>query len=104
MVSLDTTQKFSIEVAPVQDDGSPGLIDGPPTYEVDNAGVLTLLPSADGLSCECRGNTPGSCTITPTALANWQTITGPPIEVTVTNPPARFATKLVETIGQVVPQ
>ncbi len=104
MVTLDTAQKFTIAVAPVQDSGAPGTIDAPPTYPVDTAGVLTLVPAADGLSCECRGATVGSCTITPTALAKGKTITGPAISVTVTAPPEAAATKLVETVGQVVPQ
>lgn len=104
MVNLDVTQKFTITVQPVQDDGTPGQIDGPPTYPVDSAGILTLIPSSDGMSCECRGNTVGTCTITPTAVANGKTITGPAIDVTVTPAPVKFATQLVETVSQVVPQ
>jgi hypothetical protein len=104
MVSLDTTQKFTIEVLPVQDDGTPGQIDGPPTYPASQAGILTIVPSADGLSAECRGIGVGSCTITPTASAGGKVITGPPIDVVVGAPPQKSATRLVETVGQVVPQ
>lgn len=104
MVTLDTQSKFTIQVAGVTDSGAPGNIDGPPTYPVDSAGICTILPSSDGLSCEVRGATVGTCTITPTAMADGKVITGPPIDVTVTAPPPVFATKLVETISQVVPQ
>ncbi len=93
MVTLDTTQKFTIQVAPVDAAGNPGLIDGPPTYPVDTPGILTVLPSSDGLSCECRGNAVGSCTITPTAAANGVVITGPPIQVTCTPPPLEPASQ-----------
>jgi hypothetical protein len=104
MVTLDTTQQFTIMVAPVDAAGNPGLIDGPATYPVDTQGLVTIVPAADGLSALVRGSKAGKGSITPTALANGKTITGPAIDFTVTNPPEQFATQLVETIGQVVPQ
>lgn len=104
MITLDTTQKFGIELANVQDDGSPGQVDGPDQYLVDTPGIVTILPSPDGLSAEVRGNAQGTCTITPTDTANGVKIFGPGIDITVTAPPAKFATKIVESIGQVVPQ
>lgn len=104
MVTLDTTQKFTIELTAVTDSGAPGTLDSTPTFPVDVPGVVTILPSADGLSCEVRGNAAGTCTITPTAQAGGKTITGPAIDITCTAPPPQPATKLVETISQVVPQ
>lgn len=109
MVSLDVTQKFTITVFPAQADGSPGVEDGPPQYVVkDDPGaagpVLTMIPSADGLSCECRGANAGTTTITPTSTANGAPIVGVDIQVTVTPAPVKFASQLIETIGDVVPQ
>ena len=104
MVTLDTASKFTILVKPVDAAGNPGTIDGPPSYPVDTQGVLTILPSADGLSCECRGATVGTCTITPTATAAGAKIVGPDIQVTCVAPPQKPATQLVETVSPVVPQ
>jgi hypothetical protein len=102
--TLDTTQKFTVTLTPAVDSGSPGSIDAPPTYPVSVPGILTIIPSPDGLSAECRGNTVGTCTITPTDLAGGITIFGNPIDVTVIAPPLKPATKLIESIGPVVPQ
>lgn len=35
-----------------------------PTYSVDKPGIVTLAPSADGLSCVVTGAAPGSCVVT----------------------------------------
>jgi hypothetical protein len=106
MVNMDFTQKILITVAPVDDPGNPANIDGPPTYPVDTAGIVTVLPSADGLSCEVRGitNITGTVTVTPTALANGKTITAPPIVINVSAPPKAFATRLIETVSDPMPQ
>lgn len=107
MVSLLTTDKFSISLATVP---AGSQIDGPPTYPVDVANVVVIVPSSDGLSASVVGHTAGTCTITPSALANGVVVTGPPVQVTVSlpvpppPPPPVFATSLDVTVGAVVPQ
>ena len=103
MVTLDTAKQFSVQVTPVDTNGNPGLIDGPPTYAASPTGFVTLVPSADGLTCVVKGTAAGTCTVTPTALAKGVSITGGAIQVVVTIP-LQEATKLNEAIGPVVPQ
>ena len=100
MVSMDTTQKFSITLATIP---AGSQIDGPPSYHVDTPGIVTITASADGLSASVAGVAAGTCTITPSALANAKPITGSPVQVTV-KVPVVFATALEVTVGPVVPQ
>lgn len=95
MVSLSTKQKFLVTLTP------DGAIDGPPTWAVSPSGIVTLAPSADGLSCEVIGLATGTATVTPSATAGGNLISGLPIACTVTAVPA---TTLAETIGPVVSQ
>jgi hypothetical protein len=98
---MNVAQFVLVTVIPEQADGSPGKIDAPPTYPVDTPGILTLAPAADGLSCQCTGLAPGTCTVTPTVLANGNTITGTPVQFTVSPAPEGFATQLVVSVGPV---
>ena len=95
MMSLNTKQKFGVTVIP------DGVIDGPPAWAVSPSGIVSLTPTADGLSCEVIALAPGTATVTPSALAGGNPISGLPIAVTVTAAPA---TTLAETIGPVVSQ
>jgi hypothetical protein len=103
MVTMNVGDNFTYTLAAVP---TGSVIDGPPTAPVDNPGIVNITPSADGLTVNVVGAAPGTCTITPTALANGITITGTPIQVTVnapTPPPPVFATGLAVTVGPVVP-
>lgn len=104
MVNLDTTQKFTVTVAPVDAAGAPGKIDGPPVWAIDDATKCHILPAADGLSCSVAGLAAGNCVVSVTALANGVSIAGDPIQCVVAPPPLPFATKLAENIGPVVAQ
>ena len=103
-VSMNTTQQFTISVTPVDASGNPGTIDAPPTYPVDTAGICTIVPSADGLSCLVQGEAVGTCNIAPTALSGGNPIVGPVVSVTVTAPPELPATQLLVSVSPVTQQ
>lgn len=108
MYNLTTQQKMSISVVAVQGDGTtPGAYDSPPQWTANpNTGIVSLHPSADGLSCEVWGVSPGLCqiSVSTTSTINGvnQPIQGLPFYVTVATPPIPPATQLTESFGPII--
>lgn len=50
-VTMTNIQQFEITISPVNSKGQPATLDGVPEWLTDNSDVLSLTPSADGLSC-----------------------------------------------------
>jgi hypothetical protein len=100
MVSMTPKDFFTVTVATVP----PGsVVDSPPTYPADVPGIVSVVAAADGLSCVVTAAAVGSCVVTPTAVAGGHTVTGAPIQITVSPPPPVFATSLTVNIGPVQP-
>lgn len=51
-MQLTATQKVTATPTFKDGKGNPAKVDGAPSYQTDNPAILTLNPSADGLSCE----------------------------------------------------
>ena len=70
-LQLTTEQKVTLHAQPVTAAGSPALVEGPIAWSVSDPAILTLVPSADGSSCEVitTGAT-GIATVTATGDAN----------------------------------
>ena len=104
MVTLTTlTGSFTIFVKTIPD-GS--VIDGPPAYSVDTPGVVAIQPAADGLSAKVTAVANGTATISVSAMANGQKISGNAVvqvTVAIPPPPPVFATALDVTVSPVVP-
>ncbi len=80
---LQDDQKVTLAVRPIDAAGNPAAIDGAPAWTVEGANpeILTLAPSADGLSCEALTVGPlGTCQVKVAADARIgpevKTITG----------------------------
>lgn len=99
--SMYVGQSFVVTLTPETASGGPGAIDAPPKYNVDAAGIVTITPSADGLTATVLASAVGNVVITPNDTANALPIAGNPIAVTVTPAPVQWATQLVESIGPV---
>lgn len=69
----------------------PAPLPAAPSYAVDTPGIVSLTPSADGLSCKVTALAPGNCTVTVTD-ANLASV---PVAYTV---PAPVADTLVVNI------
>ena len=50
-LTLTDIQKADLAIAVVDAKGNPAAIDGAPVWEVSDSALLTVTPSADGLSC-----------------------------------------------------
>jgi hypothetical protein len=51
MLVLKDAQKVTITVSPIDAKGNAAQVDGVPAWAVANPAILTLVPSADGLTC-----------------------------------------------------
>lgn len=49
---MTATQKVLVSVAFTDVKGNPARVDGVPEWATDNSDVLSIVPAADGLSCE----------------------------------------------------
>jgi hypothetical protein len=78
-----------------------GTIDaGSGAFSVDVPGVVTLTPSADGLSCVIAATTPGICNITWNGTSLGNAISGDnALQCTVTAAPPPVATAGHVTFG-----
>lgn len=50
MIQLTDTQKVTLSIQPVDAKGNPALVDGAPTWNSSDPSIITVVPSADGLS------------------------------------------------------
>ena len=50
-IVLKDTQRVTINVSPVDAKGNPAQVDGAPVWAVVGPGIVTLAPSADGMTC-----------------------------------------------------
>lgn len=50
MAAITATQQFSATLNPKDRRGNPAVLDGVPTWAVENPTVISIEPSADGLS------------------------------------------------------
>ena len=76
MYVLQDNQQVPLTIAPTDAAGNPALLDEVPSWVVGgaNPGILTLTPSADGLSCVASANGPlGTAQIQVTAAADAST-------------------------------
>jgi hypothetical protein len=51
-LTLTATQFSKLSIAPKDRKGNPAKLDGVPEWATDNSEILTITPSADGLSCD----------------------------------------------------
>lgn len=59
MLLLTDTQKASLSIAPVDAKGNPAKVqDGSVVWSAADSTIVTLTPSADGLSCDCAAAGP----------------------------------------------
>lgn len=69
--TLADSQQVEITIKVVDKKGQPAQTDGPPAWLTDNSEVLSLTPSADGLSCTVAAVGPlGTATVSVTADAD----------------------------------
>lgn len=52
MLTLNTEQKVNLTIKPLTVNGKPAKLDGVPTWESSDVGVITLVVAADGLSAD----------------------------------------------------
>jgi hypothetical protein len=96
MISMLTKQTCSLILKPVLADGvTPGTVDSPPTWAVDQPDV-TLAPSPDGLTCVVVSTVAGVCNVTPTVLAGGVNLNAAAFAITVTARP-QPATQVLES-------
>jgi hypothetical protein len=104
MLTLDTTQQATVTAQAVDAKGRPTSLFSTPTWTESPAGIATLTPSADGLTCVIAGTTVGATTVTVSGDASpatgMQSVIGT-LPVTVT---AAIATSITVTPGPITPQ
>lgn len=50
MIQITDTQKVTLSIQPVDAKGNPALVDGAPAWNSSDPSIITVAPSADGLS------------------------------------------------------
>lgn len=97
---MNNEQQVTVAIQPQTHKGKPAKLDGVPEWLSDNSDVVTLVPSADGLSCLIKANgIPGSANVQVTGDADLGAGVSPivgTIAVTITQAPA---TKIVISPG-----
>ncbi len=101
--------KGSINNVPRDDDGQPREVDGPIVCHVTPDGVVSLVPTPDGKTCDIIPVAPGTATYSTTADADLTAtgtdpISGNDIAITVLPVLVPRATHIDSTEGPVVPQ
>jgi hypothetical protein len=51
MFQMSSTQEVNVAIKVVDNKGNPARVDGAPEWSADNSELLSLTPSADGMSC-----------------------------------------------------
>jgi len=69
-LTLSVVQKCRVTAQPVDKKGNPAPVDGPSQWSAFPEGIVSLSPSADGLSCDVTGMDVGNTQITITADAD----------------------------------
>ena len=70
-IQLTDSQQCELSIKPVDKKGNPAKVDGKPVWSVDNTELLSVTPSADGLSCTLAAVGPlGSGTVSVKADAD----------------------------------
>lgn len=104
-LELNTIQKTTLSIQPVNAKGQPAPVDGVPTWLTDNTDVLALTPSADGLSCEVVSvGIAGTATVQVTADADLGSGTTSLVGTLDVNVALAPATSIVITPGPVTDQ
>jgi hypothetical protein len=102
---MNTTQEFVVTIKPVDRKGNPAPVDGTPTWLTDNADVVALEPSNDGLSCKVTAvGIPGTASIQVTADADLGSGVVPIVGITDVEVTPAPATTIVLTPGPVTDQ
>ena len=96
-ISLTDLQEVAAAVSAVNAAGKAVPLPVVPVWAVADAGIVSLTPSADGLSCEVTAVAVGTTTVTVSAtLADGSVISAPAVPVAVT---ASGPVALVVTVG-----
>lgn len=95
-ISMTVGQSFTVSVVAVP---AGGELDGPPSYVQSAAGVLSLTPSADGLSCVVKALAPGSDTISVKDVSQGTPIAGDDVVVVTVTAPVVPSTALHVTVS-----
>lgn len=66
---LTDSQKCSLSIKPVDAKGKPAPVDGVPEWSSSDANVISVSPSADGLSAVIVAGDPGSAQVSVSADA-----------------------------------
>jgi hypothetical protein len=70
MLILTNTQEVDLAIKPVDAKGNPAQVDGKPAWLSTDATKVTVVPSADGLSCVVKAANNGSAQVKVTADAD----------------------------------
>ncbi len=70
MLDMRDDQQATLTISPKDKKGKPALVDGVPVWASSDETVVTVVPSADGLSAVAAGVAPGSGRIVVTADAD----------------------------------
>lgn len=97
-VSMQVGQKFTIGLTPIPPNG---VVDGPPNYVQQVGGLVSVAPSADGMSAEVVALAAGVETITVKGLSLGNPIAGDDSVVVTITPAPVPATALHVTVGPV---
>lgn len=69
-MELRDDQQVLLTIQPVDAKGKPAVVDGAPTWASSDETVVTLVPSADGMSAMASGVSPGTGRVVVTADAD----------------------------------
>lgn len=70
MLTINTVQKATVSIQPVDKKGHPASVEGIPVWTVSNEGPLSLFPADDGMKCDIVGLSVGTCQVNVTADAD----------------------------------
>jgi hypothetical protein len=71
MLQLTDVQSCSLSVQPIDAKGNPAPVDGPPSWSVSDPTILSIVPSADGLSASISAvGLLGNCQVNVSADAD----------------------------------
>lgn len=101
-IRMKDTEKVvaSIELDDAKGFPTGGAFDQPPVWTADDETIVSLSPSADGLTCEIAGQKPGNANVSVAGVANGVSYVGSvPVPVV-----AGDATQIKVALGAPVPQ
>lgn len=101
-LKMKDTEKVTLAIELDDAKGFPTgqAFDQPPVYTVDDASIASLVPSADGLSCDVVGQKPGNATVSVAGVAAGVSYAGSVVVPVTSGDP----TQIKLSVGAAVPQ